>query len=276
MSGEILNILSIPVSENDLMLNMVLIGWLCAALVMFVLWIIHLRLNNAGVVDIGWAGSYALIALVYYVMGDGYGPRRALITTMAVVWGVRLTIHLIVRTVGHEEDGRYQQIRKDWGGNLPLKFFFFFQFQAVLDVILSVPLLLVSINPKPELSILEWLGFGLWIIAVAGESAADRQLQAFKSDPANKGKVCNVGLWRYSRHPNYFFEWLIWVALFVFASASPDGFISIICPALMLYFLLRVTGIPATEAQSLRSKGDAYREYQRTTSVFVPWFPRKS
>lgn len=258
----------------DLMLNMVLVGWLCAALVMFVLWIIHLRLKNAGVVDIGWAGSYALIALVYAVMGDGYGPRRALITTMVVIWSVRLAAHLTARTIAQPEDARYQHIRQQWGGNVPLKFFLFFQFQALLNVILSVPLLLVAVNPRSELSPLEWLGCALWIIAVAGESLADRQLRAFKSDLANRGKVCNLGLWRYSRHPNYFFEWLVWVALFVFALASPYGFVSIIAPALMLYFLLRVTGIPATEAQLLRSKGDAYRAYQQTTSAFVPWFPR--
>ncbi|MCS6806498.1 MAG: DUF1295 domain-containing protein [Acidobacteriota bacterium] len=261
---------------SDLILNMLLVGWLCAALIMLVLWVLHLRLKNAGIVDIGWAGNYALIALVYAVMGDGYGPRRALVTTMAVVWGARLAAHLTARTIGQPEDARYQHLRQQWGGNVPLKFFFFFQFQALLNVILSTPVLLASINPRPELSPLEWLGCAVWIIAVVGESVADQQLKAFKSDPANRGKVCNIGLWRYSRHPNYFFEWLVWVALCVFAWASPYGFISIIAPALMLYFLLRVTGIPATEAQLLRSKGDAYRAYQQRTSAFVPWFPRQS
>ena len=110
-------------------------------------------------------------------------------------------------------------------------------------------------------------------MALAGESAADRQLEAFRRDPANRGKTCRVGLWRVSRHPNYFFEWLVWVAYFVFALASPWGWVTIYCPALMLFFLFRVTGIPATEAQALKSRGEDYRQYQRTTSAFFPWFP---
>jgi steroid 5-alpha reductase family enzyme len=103
---------------------------------------------------------------------------------------------------------------------------------------------------------------------------ADSQLQSFKSNPANRSATCRVGLWRYSRHPNYFFEWLIWVAFAVFAMGSPYGYVAAFAPLLMLFFLFRVTGIPATEAQALRSKGDDYRQYQRTTSAFVPWFPR--
>ena len=100
------------------------------------------------------------------------------------------------------------------------------------------------------------------------------QLQGFKKDPANRGKTCRAGLWSYSRHPNYFFEWLIWVSFFIFASASPYGWISIVCPVLIFYFLFKVSGIPATEAQALRTKGDDYRDYQRTTSAFFPWFPK--
>ena len=121
----------------------------------------------------------------------------------------------------------------------------------------------------------EWFGFILWLVALGGETLADRQLAGFKADPSNRGKVCRTGLWRSSRHPNYFFEWLVWVSLFVVALPAPWGWITIFAPALMLFFLLRVTGIPYTEQQSLRSKGDAYRAYQRTTNAFFPWFPKK-
>jgi len=120
------------------------------------------------------------------------------------------------------------------------------------------------------------LGFLLWVIAICGESLADRQLDAFKANPANRGKVCESGLWYYSRHPNYFFEWLIWVAFFLFALPAPWGWATIVAPALMLFFLLRVTGIPYTEQQSLRSRGAAYRQYQRSTSAFVPWFKTRN
>ena len=112
----------------------------------------------------------------------------------------------------------------------------------------------------------------LWAVAIVGEAAADRQLDRFKRDPANRGRLCDVGLWRYSRHPNYFFEFVIWISYALYAAGSPFGWSGIVSPALILYFLFRVTGIPLTEAQALRSRGEAYRRYQETTSVFVPWF----
>ena len=139
---------------------------------------------------------------------------------------------------------------------------------------LAAPLLAACLNPAPAIHPLEWAGLVLWAVTLAGEAVADRQLEVFRRDPASRGRTCRSGLWRYSRHPNYFFEWLVWVAYFVFALASPWGWATVYCPALMLYFLFRVTGIPATEEQAVRSRGDDYRDYQRTTSAFVPWFPK--
>jgi steroid 5-alpha reductase family enzyme len=135
--------------------------------------------------------------------------------------------------------------------------------------------MLSNFDPRLHLGFSDWLGFSVWLVAILGESLADRQLAAFKADPSNRGKVCSAGLWKFSRHPNYFFEWLVWVALFLFALPAPWGWTTIFAPALMLFFLLRVTGIPYTEQQSLRSRGEAYRSYQRTTSAFVPWFPKR-
>ena len=149
-----------------------------------------------------------------------------------------------------------------------------FLIAALFGLFLSLPFLLAALNPAPTLSAFEYAGIALWLIALAGEAVADAQLAAFKRDPTSHGQVCQRGLWNYSRHPNYFFEWLIWVAWALFALASPYGWIALLCPLLMFYFLFRVTGIPATEAQALRSKGDAYRRYQQTTSAFVPWFKR--
>jgi steroid 5-alpha reductase family enzyme len=130
-------------------------------------------------------------------------------------------------------------------------------------------------NPQPRLSPLEWAGLSLWVVALLGETAADAELKRFKADPANKGKTCRKGLWNYSRHPNYFFEWLIWVAFFLAALASPYGWISLLCPVLMFIFLFKVTGIPMTETQALKTRGKDYRDYQRTTSMFVPWFKKR-
>jgi steroid 5-alpha reductase family enzyme len=257
-------------------LHLVLPGAALVILMMFVLWLIHLRIGNASIVDPGWAFGLPLVAVTYAVMGSGYFWRRWLLAGMAAVWGLRLGSHLLRRIVGQPEEGRYQELRRQWKANLALKFLAFFEFQALLDLFLSLPFLLAALNPEPTLSPLEYAGTALWLVALAGEALADAQLAAFKRDPASRGQVCQRGLWNYSRHPNYFFEWLIWVAWALFALASPYGWTAVLCPMLMFYFLFRVTGIPATEAQSLRSKGEAYRRYQQTTSAFVPWFRKQA
>jgi steroid 5-alpha reductase family enzyme len=259
-------------------LPLFLIGLGLSSLMMLVVWMIAVRIGNAGIVDIAWALGFAPLALLYRFFGDGEPVRQNLITLMTVVWSVRLGHHLWKRVMGHhpEEDGRYRELRRGAAGRENFFFFWFFQAQALLLSLLSIPVLLANFDPRVGLSFSDFLGVAVWIVAIAGESLADHQLASFKRDPGNLGKVCMTGLWRTSRHPNYFFEWLIWVAFFLFAAPAPWGWITIFAPALMLFFLLRVTGIPYTEQQSLRSRGEAYREYQRTTSPFVPWFPKKT
>ncbi|MEO7412651.1 MAG: DUF1295 domain-containing protein [Opitutaceae bacterium] len=239
------------------------------------LWARHL--DNYGIVDIAWSYAFGLTAIFYALAGPGWLGRRAVIASMVVVWSLRLGTHLWIRIAAHHpvEDGRYQQLRSDWAQNFALKMFGFFQMQAASVIALGVGFLVISLNPDPAFHPLEIAGGVLWIIAMIGEASADAQLAAFKRRPDSQGKVCDVGLWHFSRHPNYFFEWLVWVAYFVFALASPWGCLGIIGPASILWLLLRVTGIPMTEEQSLRSRGDAYRRYQRTTSAFIPWFPKK-
>lgn len=242
-----------------------------------VLYIFARRIDNYGIVDIAWSYAFGALAVLYAFLAPGWPVRRALIATLAVIWSARLGTHLAIRVIGHhpEEDGRYKQLRKDWAANFVAKMAWFFQMQAASVVLLGAAFLIITLNPTPTFHPLEIGGAVLWLIAISGEALADAQLAAFKRQPANKTKVCDVGLWHYSRHPNYFFEWLIWVSYFVFALASPWGWVAIIGPASILYLLLRVTGIPMTEAQSLRSRGDAYRRYQATTSAFIPWFPKR-
>jgi len=255
-------------------LHLVLVGSALVATMMFLLWLLHLLLNNASVVDPGWAAGLAILAVTYALLGPGYFWRRWLGAGMALLWGARLSIYLARRIAGQPEEGRYQQLRKEWGGNLKAKFLAFFEFQALLDVFLSLPFLVAALNTNSKLRPLEYAAVALWVVAFTGEATADAQLAAFKRDPASRGQVCERGLWNYSRHPNFFFEWLIWVAWALFGLASPYGWLAMACPPLMLYFLFRVTGIPATEEQALRSRGDAYRRYQETTSAFVPWFKK--
>jgi steroid 5-alpha reductase family enzyme len=257
------------------MLTLILTGALAVCGVMFLLWLIHFPLRNAAIVDAGWAGGLALLGVLYAVFAPGWAPRRFAIAFMALAWGLRLALYLLfTRVIGQPEEGRYVELRKQWQSNIPLKFLLFFEFQAVLCVVLATPFLLASENPAQGFSFFEYAAAGLWLVSIAGETTADMQLNTFKSNAANRGKTCRAGLWKYSRHPNYFFEWLIWVAFCLCAIDSKYGYLALFPPALMLYFLFRVTGIPATEAQALRTRGDDYRLYQETTSAFVPWFPR--
>jgi steroid 5-alpha reductase family enzyme len=255
------------------------LAWMGAAIIagmMLVLWIIHLLLRNAAIVDVGWAAGLAVIAFFYALAAPGYAARKWAIACMVGFWGLRLAAYLLfARVIGKPEEGRYVQLRKEWKTYLPFRFLFLFEFQAVLVVILSLPFLLASVNVAAPLERIEKIGAGIWLLAMIAEAIADEQLNRFKRDPANSGKTLRTGLWKYSRHPNYFFDWLVWIGYAVFALGSPWGWLGLISPALVLYFLLSVTGIPATEAQALRTRGNEYRDYQRTTSIFVPWFPKK-
>jgi steroid 5-alpha reductase family enzyme len=259
-------------------LHLILVGAGLVAALMFFLWLIHLVTRNAGIVDVGWTMGLVLITAVAVVHAPitAAGLHTWGLACMVTLWGVRLGLHILIRMESGPEDPRYGELRRKWKTLIPLKFLAFFEFQALLDVVLALPFFAVALDPSPKVSPLCYVGVAIWCCAVAGETIADVQLGRFKRAIANKGKVCRAGLWNYSRHPNYFFEWLVWVAWAVFALPSPGGYVGLIGPVLMFYFLFRVTGIPATEAQSLRSRGDAYREYQETTSAFVPWFHKKS
>lgn len=248
-----------------------------AVAVMLALWLLGIRHRNFSYVDMGWSANFVLLALILGGMSGGDTLRRLLLCGMFAVWGARLTAHLAGRIVGKSEEGRYVELRRRWGGsgNLNLKFLVFFQFQAALNVLLVLPMLLAVSNPASRLSVWEIAGALVWAIGLAGETIADAQLRRFKLDPRNRGRVCDTGLWGWSRHPNYFFEWIVWVGYALFALASPYGWICLALPALMLHFLLNVTGVKPTEEQALRSKGDAYRQYQRRVSAFVPLPPRE-
>ena len=251
-------------------------GLALAVSLMAALFLLSLRIRNFSIVDIAWSALFTPLVLLYAALAGGYGPRRALIAAMVALWSLRLAGHLVARisSLHPAEEGRYLQLRREWAAHLNGRFFLFFQAQGLLAALLSVPFLLACVDPRPGLGPFEIAGAAIFVVALAGEAVADRQLSAFKADPANRGRTCRVGLWRTSRHPNYFFEWLVWVAYSVFAWPSPWGWATLCCPLLMLFFLFRVTGIPMTEEQALRSRGDDYRDYQRTTSAFVPWRPK--
>ncbi|MCD6067539.1 MAG: hypothetical protein K0S33_2365 [Bacteroidetes bacterium] len=251
-----------------------LISLLAVCIIMTLVFLWALKLKNYGIVDIFWAFNFLVIASIIWLLSDGDAFRKTVVCALAALWSIRLGIYLLIRVGGHihEEEGRYKQLRAEW--NTP-KFFAFFQMQAISNVMLSIPFFVIALNKEPGFSIIECIGATLWLICIIGEGISDWQLQYFKKQPENKGKVCQYGLWNYSRHPNYFFQFSLWISVLIFALASPYGWLAVICPLSIGFLIFKVTGIPMTEEQALRSKGEAYKEYQRTTCVFVPWFKKK-
>lgn len=244
------------------------------SLVMTVAWLRQRATDNAGIVDVIWAASIGVLGVLFCWLGEGWGPRRLVVGAMVGFWSVRLTSHLWTRVIGEEEDGRYRYLREVWSKNLQLKLLAFFQAQAVLAVLLAWPFLVLASVQRAEWTWLDGVAVLVWAGALLGETIADRQLAAWRNDDANQGRTCREGLWAYSRHPNYFFEWLLWTSYPLMAVGRTDaaltGWLLWLAPLALLFLILKVTGIPPTEAQAVRKRGDDYRRYQETVNAFFP------
>lgn len=254
------------------MTTLVLTCWAILAAALALLWVRQLRTQNATSVDVAWSAGLCFLAIVYPWFVDGHLVLRAMVGSMGAIWALRLAWYLLSDRVirATEEDGRYRAIRSYYGPKANLFLFFFYQGQAAVAILFSLPMLAAMTGGSFDI----WaaVGGGVWLMAVVGETTADKQLASFRNEPTNRGKVCQQGMWRYSRHPNYFFEWLHWWA---YVSIGHGALLTWIGPVGMLLFLFRLTGIPYTENQAIKSRGDKYREYQRTTSAFFPWFPKE-
>lgn len=262
----------LPVDLSPLWAQLLLV-WLLAALMMTAGWQWQKRRSNAGIVDVLWSFGVGGSAVLLCALGDGALVQRAVGATLGGIWGIRLGLHLWHRVSREAEDGRYRQLRAHWNGN-QFYFFLFFQFQALLILLFCLPFAAVARAPESSLT-LAVIGIAIWVFGAGGEATADRQLARHRENPANAGKTCRTGLWRYSRHPNYFFEWTQWFAYVVLAIGSPLAWLAWFGPVIMFVFLRWVSGIPFTEAQALRTRGDDYRDYQRRTPMLFPWFPKR-
>jgi steroid 5-alpha reductase family enzyme len=190
------------------------------------------------------------------------------------VWAARLGTHIANRTMHITDDPRYASLIKGWGRDARRRMFLLLQKQAIVSIPLATSVFLAAQNPEPEWRLQDWLAVLVMLTALLGEAIADRQLRRFRGDPASQGKVCDAGLWRYSRHPNYFFEWLGWITYPLLAIDLSGGFVwgylALAGPLCMYWLLTRVSGIPPLEAHMIASRGDAYRVYQQRTSAFFP------
>ncbi len=247
--------------------------WLAAAGLMTAGWLWQRRRANAGIVDVLWAAGLGASAVCAGLLGTGAPLVRVLTAVCGAFWGLRLAWHLWRRVRAEPEDGRYRALRERWGAAQG-KWFGLFQFQAALIALFCVPFAIAASNPVVHPARLA-LAIAIFAVSIAGEALADRQLARFRADPANRGHTCQRGLWRYSRHPNYFFEWLHWFTYVAIAVGAPHAAWSFAGPVVMFVFLRWVSGIPFTEAQALRTRGADYRDYQQRTSMLFPWPPRR-
>lgn len=243
-------------------------------------WVVQRRLNNAGWVDVFWTfgvGLGGIMAALWPAAESGAAARRGLVAALVAVWMLRLGLHVAFRVAGAPEDQRYVAFRKEWGGDFQRRLFWFMQRQAWGSILFVIAIAVAAHHPAPTLRIADFIGAAILIVAIAGEWSADLQLQRFKRDSANRGRICDVGLWSLSRHPNYFFEWLGWLAYPVIAldpaGAYWPGLLALGAPALMYWVVVHGTGIPPLEAHMLRSRGEAFRRYQSRTRAFFP-FPK--
>jgi steroid 5-alpha reductase family enzyme len=242
-------------------------------------WVVQQRTGNSGWVDTIWTFSLGLVGAIsalWPIEGNPPNARQWLVAALVAIWSLRLGIHIAIRTAGITDDPRYASFAKEWGLNAPRRMFIFLQNQALGTIPLVFAIFVAARFPSDALRPQDYLGALILFIGIAGEALADAQLKRFREDPPNEGRVCDAGLWRWSRHPNYFFEWFGWLAypMIGISVDYPWGLATLLAPIFMYWILVHVTGIPPLEEQMLRSRGERYRDYQLRTSRFFPLPPQ--
>lgn len=242
-------------------------------------WRVRMTTGKSGWIDTIWSLAVGLgglaAALCALVLSQAPWTRPALVAALVLLWSARLALHIAARTGKGDDDPRYADLARQWGDAFGRRLFWFLQVQALCALPLVLAVLLAAGAPQPALGLADALGALLLVVAVLGEALADRQLQRFRDDSANRGRICDRGLWAWSRHPNYFFEWLGWLAypLIAIGAGHPWGWLALSAPVLMYWLLVHVSGIPPLEAHMARARGEAWAVYRQRVSAFFPMPP---
>lgn len=226
------------------------------------------------VADIAWGTGFIVVAMTAMDLSDGMTPRRVLVMSLVIVWGLRLAAHIYYRNKGKPEDQRYQKWRESWGKHALLRAFFqVFILQGLLIVIISLPVTFIITYRQQSIGVFDVLGVCTWIVGFLFETIGDYQLVKYKRDPLNRGKIMTQGLWNYTRHPNYFGEIILWWGMYIIALSVSYGWASILGPLTITFLILKVSGIPLLEEKY--KDHPEFQEYKRRTSAFFPLPPRK-
>lgn len=259
---------------TSLLSDTVLYSALAVLVYMTAVFIIAVLKKDNSVVDVAWGLGFIVVALLTFFLDRGFTFRHILVTALVMIWGTRLAVHIFFRNKGKGEDFRYAQWRRDWGKWFLLRSFFqIFMLQGLLLLVIVYPVMLINSSLETGMSFLDVFGLALWLIGFFFEAVGDFQLAMFKRDPQNKGKIMKRGLWRCTRHPNYFGETAIWWGVFLIALSVKAGWTTIISPLLITFLLLRVSGVKMLEKKYEGNK--EFEEYAKKTNAFFPWFPKK-
>jgi steroid 5-alpha reductase family enzyme len=256
------------------MINFILYSALATFLYMAIIFTIAQIKKDNSIVDIAWGPGFILVSILTFLMSQKFMFRQILVLALVVLWGTRLALHITVRKRGRGEDFRYAQWRRDWRKWFFLRSLFqIFMLQGIMLMVIAYPIILINHSSRGGIIILDIIGALVWLTGFSFEAIGDYQLLKFKRHPENKGKIITQGLWKYTRHPNYFGETLIWWGIFLIALSVRNGWTAVLSPLLITFLLLRVSGITMLEKKYTGNK--YFEEYARNTSPFIPWFPKK-
>ena len=263
------------------MIGLLIVVAIALAMVMSAAWLVQRMTGNTGWVDVFWTfgtGAAGVAFALWPLDNTGINARQEAVAVLVAVWALRLGSHIAIRASAGRDDSRYADLRTQWGAAFELKLFGFLMIQALVAWALALSMLLAARNPVPGFRLQDWLAAAVLVGSIVGEALADRQLRRFMAKPANKGRICDTGLWSWSRHPNYFFEWLGWVAYPLFAISTTWwwGWLALSGAGVMFWTLRYASGVPPLEAHMQRRHPEAFGRYKARVNIFFPAPPRLS